>query len=57
MAPVRMAVSGVRGEPEGGGAAPVPRMAHALGYLIACGLIGDPVPPVITSGGAQKKNS
>jgi hypothetical protein len=26
-------------------------------YLIACGLMGEPVAPVITSGGAQKKNS
>jgi hypothetical protein len=26
-------------------------------YLIACGLIGEPVPPVMTSGGPQKKNS
>jgi hypothetical protein len=26
-------------------------------YFIACGLIGDPVPPVMTSGGPQKKNS
>jgi hypothetical protein len=26
-------------------------------HLIACGLIGDPVPPVMISGGAQKKNS
>jgi hypothetical protein len=26
-------------------------------YLIACGLIGEPVPRVITRGGAQKKNS
>ena len=26
-------------------------------YLIACGLIGEPVPPVIMSGGPQKKNS
>ena len=25
--------------------------------MIACGLIGEPVPPVITSGGPQKKNS
>jgi hypothetical protein len=29
----------------------------AAAYLIACGLIGEPVPPVITSGGPQKKNS
>jgi hypothetical protein len=26
-------------------------------YLIACGLIGEPVAPVMTSGGPQKKNS
>ncbi len=26
-------------------------------YLIACGLIGLPVPPVMISGGPQKKNS
>ena len=26
-------------------------------HLIAWGLIGEPVPPVITSGGPQKKNS
>jgi hypothetical protein len=26
-------------------------------HLIACGLIGEPVPPVIASGGPQKKNS
>jgi hypothetical protein len=26
-------------------------------YLIACGLIGEPVPPVIINGGPQKKNS
>jgi hypothetical protein len=26
-------------------------------YLIACGLIGEPVPPVMTSGAPQKKNS
>ena len=29
----------------------------ATGYLIACGLIGEPVPPVMISGGPQKKNS
>jgi len=28
-----------------------------MNYLIACGLIGEPVPPVMTSGGPQKKNS
>ena len=27
------------------------------GYFIACGLIGEPVPPVMISGGPQKKNS
>jgi hypothetical protein len=27
------------------------------GHLIACGLIGLPVPPVMISGGPQKKNS
>ena len=26
-------------------------------HFIACGLIGEPVPPVIASGGPQKKNS
>ena len=26
-------------------------------YLIACGLIGEPVPPEMISGGPQKKNS
>jgi hypothetical protein len=26
-------------------------------YLMACGLIGEPVPPVMMSGGPQKKNS
>ena len=26
-------------------------------YLIACGLIGEPVAPVMISGGPQKKNS
>jgi hypothetical protein len=26
-------------------------------YLIACGLIGEPVPPVMISGAPQKKNS
>jgi hypothetical protein len=26
-------------------------------YLIACGLIGEPVPPVMISGEPQKKNS
>jgi hypothetical protein len=31
--------------------------AEERNHLIACGLIGDPVPPVMTSGGPQKKNS
>jgi hypothetical protein len=26
-------------------------------YFIACGLIGEPVPPLMMSGGPQKKNS
>ena len=26
-------------------------------YFIACGLIGEPVPPEMISGGPQKKNS
>jgi hypothetical protein len=51
------------------GVAPLPRLSAvpppplrgggpaASAYLIACGLIGDPVPPVMTSGGPQKKNS
>jgi hypothetical protein len=26
-------------------------------HFIACGLIGEPVPPVMISGGPQKKNS
>ena len=29
----------------------------SLAYLIACGLIGEPVPPEMMSGGPQKKNS
>src|SRR3954471_18064693 len=29
----------------------------SLAYLIACGLLGDPVPPVMIRGGPQKKNS
>jgi hypothetical protein len=28
-----------------------------IAYLIACGLIGEPVPPVMISGGPVKKNS
>jgi hypothetical protein len=35
----------------------VNRSEAEAAYLIACGLIGEPVAPVITSGGAQKKNS
>jgi hypothetical protein len=31
--------------------------AAMLVYLIACGLIGEPVPPVMISGAPQKKNS
>jgi hypothetical protein len=31
--------------------------AVSLDYFIACGLIGEPVPPVMISGGPQKKNS
>ena len=31
--------------------------AASQDYLIACGLIGLPVPPVMISGGPQKKNS
>ena len=33
------------------------RVWLSLAYLIACGLIGEPVPPVMISGGPQKKNS
>ena len=33
------------------------RAGHAQLYLIACGLIGLPVPPVMISGGPLKKNS
>jgi hypothetical protein len=32
-------------------------VALSLAYLIACGLIGEPVPPVMINGGPQKKNS
>jgi hypothetical protein len=32
-------------------------LGRAALHLIASGLIGEPVPPVMTSGGAQKKNS
>jgi hypothetical protein len=31
--------------------------ARREAYLIACGLIGDPVPPLMMSGAPQKKNS
>ena len=31
--------------------------AGSRNYFIACGLIGLPVPPVMISGGPQKKNS
>jgi hypothetical protein len=37
----------------GGGAC----LYYLLPYLMACGLIGDPVPPVMIKGGPQKKNS
>jgi len=33
------------------------KLAAGSGHLIACGLIGDPVPPVMISGGPEKKNS
>ena len=33
------------------------RLTNYRHYLIACGLIGLPVPPVMISGGPQKKNS
>ena len=36
---------------------PDPVGTAADSYLIACGLIGLPVPPVMISGGPQKKNS
>jgi hypothetical protein len=32
-------------------------ICFAAPYLIACGLMGEPVPPVMTRGGPQKKNS
>jgi hypothetical protein len=31
--------------------------ALSSAYLMACGFIGEPVPPVMTNGGPQKKNS
>jgi hypothetical protein len=31
--------------------------SSGVDYLIACGLIGEPVPPVMISGGPEKKNS
>ena len=34
-----------------------PSSVIVIYYLIACGLIGDPVPPVMIKGGPQKKNS
>ena len=40
----------------GHGSPPV-RCTRPRVYLIACGLIGEPVPPVMISGGPQKKNS
>ncbi len=36
---------------------PLPARAAEEGYLIACGLSGEPVPPVMISGEPQKKNS
>jgi hypothetical protein len=39
------------------GLCPARTLEQAPCHLIACGLIGEPVPPVITSGGPQKKNS
>jgi hypothetical protein len=32
-------------------------LAQQQAYLTACGLIGEPVPPVMIRGGPQKKNS
>jgi hypothetical protein len=34
-----------------------PAMTFHRGHLIACGLSGEPVPPVMISGAPQKKNS
>ena len=36
---------------------PLPARAAEEGHLIACGLSGEPVPPVMISGEPQKKNS
>lgn len=33
------------------------KVTVVLDYFIACGLIGDPVPPVMIKGGPEKKNS
>jgi hypothetical protein len=33
------------------------QITRSPAHLIACGLIGEPVAPVITNGGPQKKNS
>jgi len=32
-------------------------LSSVVRHFIACGLIGEPVPPVMMSGGPQKKNS
>ena len=37
--------------------ATLPLRGRDENYLIACGLIGEPVPPVMISGVPQKKNS
>ena len=50
----RRAGSGV---PLGGAGRRVAGRSLGPSHLIACGLIGEPVPPVITSGAPQKKNS
>jgi hypothetical protein len=34
-----------------------PRVMGVRLYLMACGLMGEPVPPGMTSGAPQKKNS
>ena len=36
---------------------PLPSAGAEEDYLIACGLSGEPVPPVMISGEPQKKNS
>ncbi len=42
---------------KGGGPVPHSVRSFPSPHLIACGLMGDPVPPVMMSGGPQKKNS